>query len=91
MHYLHLVNNINLLLNSILTSINRIGKRLQQKNKTGIESYRTGVKKKFTKVANMRSQRLKNKLAAYSHVLKNTFKNEKKLGFVYKSEILYLM
>ena len=37
---MHLVNNINLLLNSTLTSIRRIYKRLQQKHKTGVESYK---------------------------------------------------
>ena len=83
-HYIHLVNNINLLLNSILTSISRLCKSLQQKHKTGVESY----KKNFTKVANMTSLRLKNNLAMFSHALKNILKNDKKLGFIYKSEIL---
>ena len=38
---IYLVSNINLLLNSILTSIRRICKRLQHKHKTDIESYKT--------------------------------------------------
>ena len=37
-HYKHLVNNINLLLNSLVTSISRICKRLQPKHKIAVES-----------------------------------------------------
>ena len=59
----------------MLTSISRICKRLQQKHKN------------LTKVANMASLRLNN-LAAFSHGLKNILKNDKKLEFIYKSEIL---
>ena len=73
---MHVVNNINVLLNSILTSINRIRKRLHQKHKTGVESY-----KNFTNVANMTSLILKNNLVAFSHALKNILKNYKETGF----------
>ena len=37
---MHLVNNINPQLNSVLTRVSRICKRLQQKHKTGVESYK---------------------------------------------------
>ena len=44
-------------------------------------------KKNFTKDANTKSLRLKNNLAAFSNALKNILKNDKKLKFIYKSEI----
>ena len=37
---MQIVNNTNLQLNSILTSISRICKRLHQKHKAGAESYK---------------------------------------------------
>ena len=40
------------------------------------------LQKNFTKVANMRSLRLKNNLAAFSNALKNILKIDKKLGFI---------
>lgn len=79
-HYMQLVNNINLLLNSIIPSVSRICKRLPEKQKIGVESY----KKLFTKVVHM-MQKLKNNLAEFSHPLKDILKNDKRLGFIYKS------
>ena len=76
---MHLVNKINLLLNSILTSIGSTFKRLQQKHKACVES-----SKNLTKVANMTSLRLTNILTAFFHALNN----DKKLEFICKSEIL---
>ena len=66
---MHLVNSINVLLNSILTCTIRIYKRFQQKHKTG-----KNFTKNFTKVANMTSLGLKNNKAAFSHALMNILK-----------------
>ena len=57
-------------------SIRRICKRLEQKHKTDVESY----KQNFSKVAKMMSLRLKNNLEAFSHALKTILKNDKKTG-----------
>ena len=43
-HYMQLVHNIILLLNSIITSVSRVCKGLQQKHKTGVKSYKTSLK-----------------------------------------------
>ena len=69
---MQLVNNINLLFNSIIPRVSRICKRLPEK-KIGVESY----KKLYTKVVHM-MQTLKNNLAEFSHALKDILKNDKK-------------
>ena len=56
-------------------SISRICKRLQQKYKTGVESYKTPLKLQILK---MTSLKLKNNLPAFSDTLKNIFNNDKK-------------
>ena len=67
----------------MLTSISRVCKGFSKNTRLVYNPT-----KSFTKVANMTSLRLKNNLADFSNALKNILKNDKKLGFIYKSEIL---
>ena len=65
------------MINSILVNIGRIYKKVLTKAQE-----LCGGMQDFTKIANMTNPKLRNNQAAFSHAVKNIWKNDKKPGYI---------